>query len=180
MILVHHLLKEIVDIQLGTAIYYRLYLVEQFLEVYALGISDIVKGYLTVNALDDLYLQHRLLGNGTYTEVYLSLYLVLLAVFCDEVNELLGVRLFHLTLTHSLDILKLIESHRIISGHLIDAHILEDDIWRTLHTLRHLLTEVTEHSTQCGIKGSSTSIMVGRGVVVIAELGVLDNHKRLR
>lgn len=53
-------------------------------------------------------------------------YLVLVAVALDKVNELLGIRLFHLTLSHTLDILQFLQGNGVVGSHLFDADILEE------------------------------------------------------
>ena len=69
MVFVHHLIQEIVDIQLCTTINNGLHLTEQILKLQSLSGCYIVKSYLTVNGLDNLYFQDRLLRNGADTEV---------------------------------------------------------------------------------------------------------------
>ena len=133
MILVHHIFQEIVDIQFRATIDDGFHLVEQFVEVNALSRCDVVKSHLTVDALDDLHLQHRFLGHRAHTHIHLPLDTILLTIFLDEIHELLGIRLFHLTLTHALDILQLLERHGIIGSHLFQRHILENHVRRTFH-----------------------------------------------
>ena len=58
MILVHHLLKEVIDIELSAGIYYCLYLIEHLVEVDTLGIGYVIEGYLTVDTLNDAHLKH--------------------------------------------------------------------------------------------------------------------------
>ena len=58
MILVHHFFKEIVNIELGTGINNGLHLVKQIFKLYTLGIGNVIKSYLAVNALNYADLQH--------------------------------------------------------------------------------------------------------------------------
>ena len=76
MILVDNLLKEVINIKFCSTINNSLNLVKQLLKLNTLSISNIVKGYLTVNALDNLYLEHRFLCHRTNTHINLTLYLM--------------------------------------------------------------------------------------------------------
>ena len=58
MVFVNYLVDEVVYVQTCTAIYYSLYLVEELVELQALSVGDVVEGHLTVDALDNLHLQH--------------------------------------------------------------------------------------------------------------------------
>ena len=127
MILIHYFVEEIVDIQFRAAVYDSLHLVEQFFKFDALSRGDVVESDLTVYALNDLHLQHRLLGNGTYPHVHLPLNL-------DQIDKLFGIRLFHLSLAHALNILEFLQGDGIIGSHLFQRHVLENNVWWTLQT----------------------------------------------
>ena len=58
LVFVHHLVEEIVDVELCAAINDGLHLVKQLLEILALGVCNVVERYLTVDVLDDFHLQH--------------------------------------------------------------------------------------------------------------------------
>ena len=174
MILVHHFVEEVVDIEFRTTIDNGLHLVEQFVEINTLGRGDVIEGDLTVYALDDLHLEHRLLSHRTYSHIHLTLDLVLLAVVTNQIDKLLGVRLFHLSFAHTLDILQFLEGDGIIGGHLFQRYILEDDIRRALQALRHFLTQLTEHSTQRGVEGTDATLLIWH-LVVSHELGILHD-----
>ena len=58
MVFVHHLVEEIVDVELRAGIDDSLHLVEHLVEVYALGICYVVEGYLAVDALYYAHLEH--------------------------------------------------------------------------------------------------------------------------
>ena len=131
MVLIHYLVQEVVDIQLRTTIHDGLHLVQEFLELQTLCRCNIIKRYLAVDGLNDLHLQQRLLSHRTHTQVRVTHNLVLITVGLDEVDELLGIRLFDLSLTDALYIIQFLEGDRIVGCHLFDADILEDDIWRT-------------------------------------------------
>ena len=177
MILIHHLVEEIVDVQFRTTIDNGLHLVQQFIEIDTLCRGNIVEGHLTVDTLDNLHLQHRFLCHRTNTHICLTFDTILFAVFLDEIHEFLGIGLFHLTLSDALDVLQLFQCHRIISSHLFQRHILEDDIRRTLHSLRHLLAQIPKHATQRGIKGTNAALGFHR-LIILRELSILHNHKR--
>ena len=139
MVFVHHLFKEIVYIEFRTAIDDGFHLVQQFLKLKTLRGSNIVKGYLAVNGLNNLHLQDRLLGHCADAHIGLTLDIVLLAIALDEVDKLLGIGLADLAFTDTLDILQLLQRHRIVGSHLFYRDILEDDIGRTLQLTTDLL-----------------------------------------
>ena len=57
--------------------------------------------------------------------------IVLLTIGLNQIHKLLGIRLFDLSLSHALYILQFLKGDGVIGSHLIDRHILEDDVWRT-------------------------------------------------
>ena len=106
--------------------------------------------------------------------------LVLITIALNQVNKLLGIGLFNLTLAHTLDILQLLKGYRIVGGHLFDADILEDDIGRTLQTSGHLLTQIAQHGIQRRIQSTCSTIGIRRyQFVILAKLIILYNHKGL-
>ena len=57
-VVVDHLLDEIVDVELRSAIHYLVDLRQQLVEVDAFCGGNVVERYLVVNALDDFHLLH--------------------------------------------------------------------------------------------------------------------------
>ena len=96
---------------------------------------------------------------------------VLLAITLDELDKFLGVWLARLTLANTLDTLQFLKRYRIVGSHLLNRHILEDDIGRTLHPLGHLLAEISEHGCKCGVESTGGYGILGI-VVVLTELVV--------
>ena len=160
MILVHHLLQEIVDIEFGATIYNGLNFVEQLLKFQALSCGNVVEGYLTVDGLNDLHLQDRLLRHRTHTHISLTLYLVLFTVALDQVYKLFGIGLADFSLTNTLNILQFFQGDRIVGGHLLNRHILENNIWRTFQLTANLLTKVLQHGTQRLVEGTDTCVVL--------------------
>ena len=117
MVVIHHLLQEIVDVQFCPAIDDSLHLVEQFLEVDALSNGNIVKGTLVVDVMDDFHLHCRTLGHRPNTQVFGTLNLVLLTMTLDEFHKFLS-ELAGLAGTYALHLLQFFERNRVNRGHL--------------------------------------------------------------
>ena len=126
-VFVHHLLKEIVNVEFRSAVDNGLHLVEQLIEINALCVGYVVEGHLPVNALDDFHFQHRLLGHRAHTKFLGALYLIFLTILTYQVDKLFSIAL-GLTGTHTLDILQFLHGDRIDGGHLLERHILEHHI----------------------------------------------------
>ena len=107
-------------------------LVEQLLEVDAQRVGNVVKGDAAVDVLQDFQLAHGVLGLGADTHVGLTLNVVLLTIFLDEVHELLSVGLPRLAVANALNVLQLFERDGVIGSHLLKGDILEDDVWRAV------------------------------------------------
>ena len=94
----------------------------------------------------------------------------------NEVNKLLGVWLARLAVTHTLNILQFLERDRIVGCHLLDGHILENNVWRTVELARPFLTQVMEHGTQRGVERTCSAL---RAFLLFVELMVEHDHERL-
>ena len=103
---------------------------------------------------------------------------ILFAIAFDEIYKLLGIGLFDLSLADALDVFQFLQRHRIVSSHLFNTHILEDDVWRTLQPFRDFLAQVSQHGAEHWVKGIRSTIMVLHAIVIVIELIVLDNHER--
>ena len=178
MVIVHHILKEVVDVELRATVDDGLHLSEQFVEVESLGIGDVVECHLAVDALDDLHLQHRLLGNSAHTHVLGSHDVVFFTIGADEVAERLSIA-FRLTNADALYVLQFLDGHGEHRRHLVERDILEDDVGRQVVFLCHLRAQVFEHGDECQVEGRANTVHVDI-VVVVVELGVFDNHERMR
>ena len=87
--------------------------------------------------------------------------------------------MFHLSLTHTLDVLQLIECDGVVSRHLLQRHILEDHIRWALHLLRHFLTQISQHRTQHGVEGTDATFML-RSLFILIKLSILHDHEGVR
>ena len=50
------------------------------------------------------------------------------------------------------------KGHGVVCSHLLHRHVLEDDVWRTFQTFRHLLPQIFQHRTQRRIQGTDTTL----------------------
>ena len=103
-ILIHYLLKEIIDIEFRTAIHDTFYLGKELTEVHIQGLCYIIKRHPLVYALDYLHLLQRVLGNSLHTNILWTYNLIVLTMLADNIAELLSVTLC-LALTYTLNIL---------------------------------------------------------------------------
>ena len=177
MVVIHHLFKEIVDVELGARVDDGLDLVEQFVKVDTFGVGDIVECHLAVDTLDDTHLEHGFLSYGTHSQVCLSHNVVLFTIALDEFYKILGIRMLHLTLAHSLYILQLIQRDGVVGCHLFNRYILENDVWRPVQFLGYLLPEVQQHRTKRGVKGTCPPVMIHAGLVFFCKFVIFYNHK---
>ena len=175
MVIVHNFFQEIVDVELRAAIDNGFNLGEQFVEVESLCIGDVVECYLSVDALDDFHLQHGLLSHCAHAHILWPHNLVLLAMLTDEVAERLSVAL-SLADADTLNVLQFFERHGEHCCHLLQGDILEDDVGGEVVLLGHLLAQVLEHGDERQVESRAHSFHVDI-VVVVVELGILNNHE---
>ena len=177
MVVVHNLLKEIVDVNLRSAVDNGLNLVEQLVEFNALGVGDVVKSHLAVNALDYLHLQDGLLGHRPYAQFLGAFNLVFLAILLYQGHEFLAVAA-RLTGAYALDVLQVVERYGVNRSHLLQRYVLEDDIGRQSGTLADLLAQVFQHGVERRVE-SRAHAFVAVFLLVFVELVVKYNHERL-
>ena len=69
----------------------------------------------------------------------------------DELAELLAIAL-GLASSHTWDVLQLVDGDGIGGGHSFQRWVLENDVWRQVELLRHLLAQVFQHAEQGGVE----------------------------
>ena len=178
MVVVHHFLEEIVDVEFGSAIHDSLHFVEQFLELQALCVGDVVECHLAVNALDDLHLHGRFLSHRSHTQVLGALNLVFLTMALDEFHKFL-TEFLCLSGTYALHLLQFLQCDGIHRGHLFQRTFLEHGIRGHPFLLGNLLAEVFQHHEKFVVECAALSFH-GIVFIVFVEVVVEHNHKRVR
>lgn len=164
----------IVDVHLRTTVHDRLYIIEQVVEVEVLRLRDILQRDTSVNHLNDLQFALRLVRNRDDAHDIGALYVVLLTIFLDEVDERL-TELMRLSLTDTLDLRELF--HRLWEGcsHLRERDILKDNIRRQVMLLRYIMTQAFELLIERHIECGGTTLAI---LLTVHKLTIGHDHER--
>ena len=87
-----------------SGIYDSLYFIEQVGKFQTFRLRQFIQSYFTIDTLNNGNFQFRLVGNGTYTQIFGTLYLIFIAVFLDDLYKFFSVT-FRLTGPYSGNIL---------------------------------------------------------------------------
>ena len=143
-LLVHNVLEEVVDVDVGATGDDSFQVVKQFLEIHMLTLCQFVEGNLSVDGLDDVEFLLALVGDSAYAQIFGTHNLILVAVTLNESAELLAVTFF-LSCTNAGNVLQFLDGDGVGGCHSFEGWILEDDIGRKFEFLGYLLTEILEH-----------------------------------
>lgn len=161
---------------LRATVHYRLHVVEQLVEIEALGFSYVVQRYATVYHLYDLELALRLVWQGDDPHDVGALDVVLLAIFLYELYERLA-ELVRLALPHALYLLQLLHGLGERGSHLRERYVLEDDIRREVMLLGHVVPQAFKLLVQGQVERGGAAIAA---IVAIHELAVGHDGERAR
>ena len=175
-VLVHHILQIIVDIQLCSAIHDGVHLVQEFVELNAKSVGNILKVQFAVHLLYYAHFQLALACHGAHTQVQRAFYLIVLAMASYQFAELLAITL-RLALPHSGDVLQFLERNGIHGCHGLHGTVLEYHVGRNAQYLRTLATQVAQLLQQRFVEHGSTFLGFG---FVVAELRILLEVERFR